>query len=165
MSQIVYHSLPCYNILYVPNWRFHMRVKYSDSIEYKALSRINSIRGSVVLRKDISDLGSYRQISRVINKLIEEKKLVKIGVGIFAKAYLSKYSNTPLIKNGTDSTLRAALKRLDIAFEPGSAEKEYNEGKTTQMPVRNIVRLQNRCRRRIGYKNSELIFEKNINAK
>ena len=98
-------------------------------------------------------------------ELVAEKKLVKIGTGIYAKSYLSKYSSTPLIKNGTDPTLREALKRLGVAYEPGSAEKDYNEGKTTQVPVRNIVKLKNRCRRRIGYKNSELIFEKNINAK
>ena len=142
-----------------------MRVKYQDSIEYKALTRLKSIRGSVVLRKDFNDLGSYRQISRAITKLIDEKKLVKIGAGIYAKAYLSKYSSTPIIKNGVDTTLRSALKRLGVTYEPGSAEKEYNEGKTTQVPVRNIVRLKTRCRRRLGYKNSELIFEKNINAK
>lgn len=142
-----------------------MRVKYSESIEYKALNRLKKIRGNVVLRKDFSDLGSYRQISRALNKLIAEKKLVKIGTGIYAKAYLSKYTDTPLIKNGTDSALRTALKRLGIDYEPSSAEKAYNEGKTTQVPARNIVRLKSRCRRRIGYKNSELIFEKNINAK
>ena len=142
-----------------------MRVKYVDSIEYKALNRIKKVRGSVVLRKDFDGLGSYRQVSRAINSLIEEKELVKIGTGIYAKAYLSKYSNIPLIKNGTDTTLRKALKRLGVEFEPGSAEKEYNEGKTTQIPVNNVVRLKSRCRRRIGYGNSELIFEKKINAK
>jgi hypothetical protein len=142
-----------------------MKVKYQESLEYKALTRLKAIRGSVVLRQDFNDLGSYRQISRALNKLITEKKLVKIGTGIYAKAYLSKYSNIPLVKNGVDSTLRKALKRLGVAYEPGSAEKEYNAGKTTQVPVRNIVKLKSRCRRRIGYKNSELIFEKNINAK
>lgn len=142
-----------------------MRVKYSESIEYKALGRLKVIRGSVVLRKDFNDIGSYRQVSRALNKLIDEKKLIKLGAGIYAKAYLSKYSDIPLVKNGIDSTLREALKRLGIAYEPGTAEKEYNEGKTTQVPVRNIVRLKNRCRRRIRYRNSELIFEKNINAK
>jgi len=142
-----------------------MKVIYEESIEYKALNRLKSIRGSVVLRSDFDNLGSYRQISRALNKLIEEKQLVKISTGIYAKAYLSKYSDTPLIKNGTDPTLRQALKRLGIAYEPGSAEKEYNESKTTQVPVRNIVRLKSRCRRRIGYRNCELIFEKDINAK
>ena len=142
-----------------------MRVKYFDSIEYKAINRLKAISGTVLLRRDFNDLGSYRQISRIINNLVAEKKLVKIGSGIYAKAYISRYADVPLIKNGVDSAMREALKRLDIAYEPGSAEKEYNEGKTTQVPVQNIVRLKNRCRRRIGYKNSKLIFERNINAK
>lgn len=139
--------------------------KYQDSIKYRALNRLKSIRGNVVLRRDFSDLGSYRQTSRVFKELIVEKKLVKIGAGIYAKTYVSKYTDTPLIKNGIDSALREALKRLNIAFEPGNAEQEYNSGKTTQIPVNNIVRLKNRCRRRIGYANNTLIFEKNINAK
>jgi len=142
-----------------------MRVKYTDSIEYKALNRLKKIRGSAVLRKDFDGLGSYRQISRAINKLIEGKKLVKIGAGVYAKAYVSKYSDTPLIKNGSHSTLREALKRLGIAFDPGTAEKNYNEGKSTQVPVRNIVKLKSRCRRRLGYRNNLLVFEGKINAK
>ena len=144
---------------------FMMKVKYQDSIECKALNRLKTICGSVVLRKDLNDLGSYRQISRALKELVAEKKLVKIGVGIYAKSYCSKYSDIPLIENGTDPTLREALKRLGVAYEPGSAEKEYNEGKSTQVPVRNTVKLKSRCRRRINYKNSELIFEKKINAK
>ena len=142
-----------------------MKVTYQDSIEYKALNRVKAIRGSVVLRKDFNELGSYRQISRALKRLIVEKRLVKIGAGIYAKAYTSKYSDIPLVKNGIDSALREALKRLGVAYEPGSAEQEYNTGKTTQVPVRNIVKLKTRCRRRIGYRNSELIFEKKINAK
>lgn len=142
-----------------------MRVKYQESMEYKTLSRLKMIRGAVVLRTDFSDLGSYRQVSRVLKKFIVEKKIVKIGSGVYAKAFVSKYTDIPLIKKGTDFAMREALKRLGIAYELGSAEKEYNEGKTTQVPVRNIVRLKSRCRRRIVYRNSQLIFEGNINAK
>ena len=142
-----------------------MRVKYQDSIEYKVLNRLKAIRGSVVLRKNFNDLGSYRQISRVLKQLIAEKKLVKISAGIYAKAYVSKYADIPLIKNGVDTTIREALKCLGVAYEPSTAEQDYNAGKTTQVPVRNIVRLKNRCRRRIGYGNGQLIFERNINAK
>ena len=142
-----------------------MRTKYTNSIEYKMLSYLHSVRTNVVLRQDFYEFGSYRQISRVLNKLIADKKLVKIATGVYAKAYISQYSSMPLVKNGIDAALREALKRLNVAFEAGSAEKEYNMGKTTQIPVRNIVRLKSRCRRRIGYKNSQLIFENNINAK
>jgi len=142
-----------------------MKVRYLNSIEYKALSRLKTIRGNVVLRKDFDGFGSYRQISRILKKFIVQKKLVKIGSGVYAKTFISKYTDIPLIKDSTDSTLREALKRLGIVYEPGSAEKEYNEGKTTQVPVRNIVRLKSRCRRRIGYLKSQLIFEGNINAR
>jgi len=142
-----------------------MKVIYEESLEYKVLNRLSKIRGNVVLRADFEDLGSYRQISRVLNKLIDNKKLVKIGTGVYAKSYMSKYSDIPLIKNGVDSTLREALNRLGIAYQPGSAEQEYNAGKSTQIPVKNIVRLKNRCRRKIGYKSIKLIFENEINAK
>lgn len=146
-----------------------MRLKYEEkSIEFKVLKRLKTIRSVVVLRRDFNELGSYSQISRVINKLISDKKLVRIGSGIYAKAYISKYTqytDIPLIKNGTHSALREALRRLNIKFERGSAEQEYNEGKTTQIPVHNIVKLKERCRRRIGYRNSQLRFEGNINAK
>jgi Family of unknown function (DUF6088) len=142
-----------------------MKVKYQNSIEYKALRRLSATRGSVILRKDFYDLGSYRQISRILTTLVAEKKLVKIGTGVYAKAFISKFTDIPLIKNGTDSTFREALKRLGVAYEPSSAEKNYNAGKTTQIPIGNVVRLKSRCRRRIGYKNNELIFEKKINAK
>lgn len=142
-----------------------MRVTYQESIEYKAINRLKTIRGNIVLRKDFNEFGSYRQISRALKRLIEAKKLVKIGTGIYAKSYISKYTELPLVKNGIDSTLREALKRLGVAYEPGSAEEAYNEGKTTQVPVLNMVKLKSRCRRRIGYRNSELLFEGQINAK
>lgn len=142
-----------------------MRVKYSESIEYKVLTRLKTIRGNVVLRKKFNDLGSYRQVSRALKNLISENKLAKIGAGIYAKAYTSNYSDIPIIKNGTDLALREALKCLGVSFEPGSAEQEYNAGKTTQVPVRNVVKLKSRCRRRLAYRNSKLIFEKNINAR
>lgn len=142
-----------------------MKVKYLDSIEYKALTRLKTIRGNIVLRQSFNDLGSYRQISRILRRLIAEKKLVKVSAGVYAKAYVSKYTDIPLIKNGTDSAFREALKRLNVAFELSSAEQDYNAEKTTQIPVGNIVRLKSRCRRRISYGNCELIFEKKINAK
>jgi hypothetical protein len=141
-----------------------MRVKYQESIEYKMLNRLKTIRGSVVLRKDFNDIAEYRQISRALKKLIAKKVLVKISTGVYAKAYISKYSNFPLIKNGADSTFRKALRRLKVDFESGSAEKAYNEGKSTQVPAQNVVRLKSRCRRRISYGSSELIFENNLNA-
>lgn len=142
-----------------------MRVKYSESIEFKALTKLKQVRGDVILRNDLKSLGSYRQVSRVINNLIAQKKLIKIGAGIYVKANPSDRYEIPIVKNGIENACRQALRRLGIQYLPGTAEMEYNSGKSTQVPVKNIVRLKSRCRRHIGYKNNQLYFENNINAK
>ncbi len=142
-----------------------MKVKYSNSIEKKVSDRLKAVKGSVVLRKDFQGTGADRQVSRALKKLVVQKKIVKIGSGVYAKAYTSKYTDSPLIKGGVDSTLRKALNRLNVRYEPSSAEKAYNAGKTTQVPVQNMVRLKSRCRRALGYGSSQLSYEKNKNAK
>lgn len=143
-----------------------MKVNYSESLEYKAIHRLKKIRGNVVLRRDLDTLGgSHSQTTRVLKKLVAQKKLVKLGIGIYAKSYTSQYTDTPLIKGGIDSAFNNVLKKLNINFEPGTAEKEYVAGLTTQIPARKVVRLKTRCRRQIGYGKARLIFEKNINAK
>lgn len=142
-----------------------MKTAYKDSIEYKTIQRLNRLRAAVLLREDFEDLGSYRQISRVLRVLIQKGKLAKIGQGLFVKAYPSSYSDTPLIKGGFDTICREALNRLNIEWEPGSAEQAYNNGESTQIPAQNIVKLKSRLRRKIQYRSRKLIYEKQINAR
>lgn len=142
-----------------------MKVAYKDSLKCQMLKRLKAIRGNVVLRKDLEDLGSVRQVSRGLRALLQDKKLVRVGFGIYAKAYASSYTDKPLIKGGIDTALRAVLNRMDVEWEPGSAEQAYNAGKTTQIPMGNIVKLNTRFRRQIAYGKNKLIFEKEINAR
>lgn len=126
---------------------------------------LNKKRSNVVLRRDFDVLGSHSQMTRILKKFVAEGRLVKISFGVYAKAYASKYTTTPLVKGGIDSALTTTLKKLHILFEPGSAEKEYVAGLTTQVPAKNVIRLKSRCRRKIGYGKAHLIYEKNINAR
>ncbi len=142
-----------------------MTVKYKDSIEYKALGRLKRIRGHVVLRDDFKDLGSYRQISRVFKALMEENKLIKIGAGIYAKAYFSEILNKPLVQGTFGQVCKEALTRKGIQWEPGTAEQEYNAGLSTQVPARTVVRLKSRFRGTLSDGRRKLIIEKQINAR
>lgn len=142
-----------------------MKVKYRNSLEYKILERINRKRSNVILRCDFKEIGSHSQVTRVFKKLLTDKKLVKIGFGIYAKAYTSKFTDVPLIKGGIDSAFNEALKKIGVLFEKGSAEQAYVAGFTTQIPARNVIRLKTRCRRQISYGKARLIFENKINAK
>lgn len=142
-----------------------MRVTYKKSIEYRALQLIQQAPYRVLLRKDFAHLGSYRQITRALNALIKKRKIVKIGFGVYAKAYPSKYIDQPLIEAGFDVVAREALTRLGAKWKPGSAEQAYNAGESQQVPVQNIVQLKTRFRRNIAYGKRKLYFEGKVNAK
>lgn len=138
---------------------------YKNSLKFEVLERIQQISGNVVLREDIEDMGSPRQISRCFKDLVDMGKLIKIGYGIYAKAYVSEYINRPVIKAGFDQVCKEALTKLGVAWEPGSAEQAYNAGLSTQVPVRTVVQLKSRYRGHLHYGNRKLLVEKGINAK
>lgn len=138
---------------------------YQNSFKFKVLERIKHLPGNAVLREDIEDMGSSRQISRCLKDLVEIGELIKIGHGIYAKAYVSKTLNKPVIQGGFGQACKEALTKLGIKWEPGSAEQAYNAGLSTQVPVRTIVQLKSRYRGHLSYGNRKLIVEKNINAK
>ncbi|EKD55327.1 MAG: hypothetical protein ACD_60C00014G0001 [uncultured bacterium] len=138
---------------------------YQNSFKFKALDRIRRMTANVVLREDIEDMGSPRQVSRCFKDLVQMGELVKIGYGIYAKAYVSETLNKPVIQGGFGQACKEALTKLGIQWEPGSAEQTYNAGLSTQVPVRTVVQLKSRFRGHLTYGNRKLIVEKGINAK
>lgn len=138
---------------------------YKNSLKFKVLDRIQQLSGNVVLRKNIEDMGSPRQISRCFKTLVEMGQLVKIGYGVYAKAYKTEYTNKPVIKGGFNQACKEALTKLKVKWKPGSAEEAYNAGTTTQLPARTIVQLKSRFRGHLGYGNRILIIENRINAR
>src|SRR3990167_1989110 len=138
---------------------------YKNSFKFKALDRIKKMPANVVLRDDIESMGSQRQVSRCFKDLVEMGELVKIGYGIYAKAYISENLNKPVIQGGFGQICKEALTKLGIEGEPGSAEQAYNAGLSTQVPVRTFVQLKSRFRGHLTYGNRKLIVEKGINAK
>ena len=142
-----------------------MKVTYEKSLKYKSLLRINSISGNVVLRSDVGDLGDYRQVSRALKALVAEGTLAKISFGIYAKTRLSKYTGRVMLNTAFDAAATEALDRLNIKWALTTAQEAYNEGTTTQIPVRPSVRLKSRCRRTFSYNNSSLRYENNTYAR
>jgi len=55
--------------------------------------------GNVILRSDIANLGSGTQLSEVLRTLTQEGKLIKLGAGIYAKAYKVTEGEVLLVVN------------------------------------------------------------------
>jgi hypothetical protein len=116
----------------------------------------------VFLPREFSDLGGEDQVLRVLRGLVREKRLVRLGYGVYGRAVVSRLSGEPVLysPNGFPGAVRQALTKLGVAWEPTDAERAYNEGRSTQVPVNPVVRVKGRFARRLSDGNRELVLER-----
>ena len=63
-------------------------------------------------------------------------------------------------RGGFASVARQALDKLGVKWDPTEAERAYNEGRSTQVPVNPAVRVRGRFSRRLRDGNTELVLER-----
>lgn len=130
-----------------------------DKIE----ARIARKKGEdVFLPREFTDLGGEDQVLRALRGLVREGRLVRLGYGVYGRAFKSRLSGKPVLQssNGFISAARQALDKLGVDWEPTEAERTYNKGRSTQVPVNPVVRVKGRFSRQLRYGNSELILER-----
>lgn len=122
--------------------------------------RIARKRGEdVFLPREFRDLGGEDQVLRGLTR---EGRLVRLGYGVYGRAILSRLSGKPILysPNGLAGAARQALTKLGVQWEPTEAERAYNEGRSTQVPVNPAVRVKGRFSRRLRDGNTELVLER-----
>ena len=119
-------------------------------------------RDDVFLPREFRDLGGEDQVLRVLRGLVRDKRLVRLGYGVYGRAVVSRLTGEPLLysANGFFGAARQALSKLGVAWEPTEAERAYNEGRSTQIPVNPVVRVRGRFSRRLADGNLELTLER-----
>jgi hypothetical protein len=121
------------------------------------ISRKKSI--TVFLREDFADLGGYDQVGRVLRGLAAKGEVVRIGYGLYAKATQSSLTGRVVPQKPLPSLAREALARLGKEVAPSALEKEYNAGKTTQVPTGRRIAVKGRVSRKIGYNGNYVTYE------
>jgi hypothetical protein len=116
----------------------------------------------VFLPREFADLGGEDQVLRVLRGLTREGRLVRLGYGVYGRAITSKLSGEPILysPNGFAGAARQALNKLGVEWEPTEAERAYNEGRSTQVPVNPVVHVKGRFSRQLRYGNTELVLER-----
>jgi hypothetical protein len=117
----------------------------------------------IFLRKDFERLGTPSRVTRALQELLKEGKLVRIGYGIYSKTTPSAISGKPIPRKPLESLVMEALKALEIQSELGKAQKEYSSGATTQIPMSLVVNIGDaRFTRKITLGGREVIYERNL---
>ncbi len=126
-------------------------------------ARIARKRGEdVFLPREFADLGGEDQVLRVLRGLTRDGRLVRLGYGVYGRAIRSSLSGKPMLysPNGFIGAARQALTKLGVRWEPTEAERAYNEGRSTQIPVNPVVRIKGRFSRRLRDGTTELVVER-----
>ena len=124
-------------------------------------TRIARKRGEdVFLPREFADLGGEDQVLRVLRILVREKRLVRLGYGVYCRAIVSRLSGDPILfsQSGFIGAARQALTKLGVKWEPSEAERDYNEGRSTQIPINPVVRVKGRFSRRLRDGKQELVL-------
>lgn len=116
----------------------------------------------VFLTREFANLGGEDQVLRALRKLVDDGRLVRLGYGVYGRAVVSRLSGKPMLysRDGFAGVARQALDKLGVEWEPTEAERAYNEGRSTQVPVNAVVRVKGRFSRQLRYGRSELVLER-----
>ncbi len=71
----------------------------------------------VFLPREFRDLGGDDQVLRVLRALVQDKRLVRLGYGVYGRAVVSNLSGNPVLfaQNGFLGAARQALTKLGVA--------------------------------------------------
>lgn len=131
-------------------------------LEERMRLAINRRKDDVFVRKELAGMGSEAQVSRALRRLVYRGIIVKLGVGVYAKAKKSVLSGAAIPIRPVDVLAPLALRKLGVAVYPSQRTQEYNCGATTQIPAGNVLNTGNRrITRKLGFGKQTIIYEKN----
>lgn len=126
------------------------------------------IRRSVQLRKelvlrpaDFQAFGSEASVKRALRELVDQGLLVRLGVGLYAKAKKSVLSGQPIPARPLEVLAPMALNRLGVQLNEPARSSEYNAGRTNQVPTGLVVNTgRRRISRKIGFNGRYVQYER-----
>ena len=137
------------------------RVRKKVRLEDRVTRSIHRRAGVVILRSELTKLGGRSQLTRVLARLVDARKLIRIGHGIYAKTKMNKFTRTLMPAATFESIAAEAFKKLGIAVGPGMLAEEYNSGRSTQIPMMPTVTTgRRRISRRIQVGSKRVIYER-----
>jgi hypothetical protein len=135
-------------------------ISRSKTLAERMEERIARRRGDVFLRQDFADLGGYVQVGRGLRRLVGTGKLVRIGQGLYSRASTSPFDGRIIPVKSLYRLAGEAFARLGIETRPTRAQRAYNEGRSTQVPVGRVIGVTRRVRRKISANGATMGYER-----
>lgn len=129
-------------------------------IEERLKRAIALRKDNVFLRSEFARFGSPAQLSRVLRQLIAEGVLVKLGLGVFAKAKSSALTGKPILVQPLEVLAPLVLQKLCVKVKPSQAVREYNSGIFQQLAAGIVLDTgRRRITRKLGFGKQTVAYE------
>lgn len=137
-------------------------MRRNKTLRERVKTRIARKRDDVFLPREFADLGGEDQVLRALRELVRDGALVRLGYGVYGRAIVSRLSGKPILysPNGFIGAAHQVLNKLGVLWEPTEAERAYNAGDSTQIPVNPVVRVKGRFSRKLRDGNTELVLDR-----
>lgn len=115
----------------------------------------------VFLRADFEAFGSQAQVGRALSELQSKGTLVKLGVGVYAKAKRSVLSGQPIPIKPLEVLASEALQKLGVQVDASRQTRAYNVGASTQVPAGVVFSTgKRRIQRKLGFNGKRVQYER-----
>jgi hypothetical protein len=118
-------------------------------------------RADLVFRPaDFLPFGSEASVKRALKDLTDLGVLVRLGVGIYAKAKTSVISGKPIPIQPLEVLGPQALNKFGVRLKESNQTADYNSGRSTQLPTGLVINIgKQRISRKIGFNGKFLKYE------
>ena len=121
-----------------------------------------SKRKTVFLRSDFEPFGTATRVTRALQELIAEGRIIRVGRGIYVKARPSSVTGNPVPVEPLETIAHKALVALGVDVQLGSDVRAYVGGLTQDVPMNIAVDVgSSRVSRRIEFGGREVTLERN----
>lgn len=118
-------------------------------------------QADVFLRSDFETFGSQAQVGRALAALQRQGALVKLGVGVYAKAKPSVLSGKPIPVRPLEVLAPEVLKKFGVSVGESRQTREYNSGGSTQVPTGVVFSVgKRRIQRKLGFNGKLVEYER-----
>jgi hypothetical protein len=129
-------------------------------IEQRLKRSITQRKDDVFVRSDFAQFGSPAQVSRALKQFVEVGLLVKLGIGVYAKAKKSVLTGNAIPVKPVDVLAPVALKKLGVSVGPGKLAQAYNSRESTQLPAGTVLNTRGRkISRKLGFGGRYIKYE------
>lgn len=122
---------------------------------------IANLSDDVIVRSELKSFGNPGQVGLALRALVERGTLVRLGVGVYAKAKPIVLTGKPIPNRPVEVLGPLALTKLGVKFEQSRITKAYNSGVSTQVPSGVVLNTgDRRVTRKIGFNGKYIKYER-----